>query len=800
MIFKHKGVLGINARNLLYIRPYNRKKAIKLADDKIKTKQFLAARDVPVPKLFGSIRTSDELKKFDFTTLPSSFVIKPNHGYGGEGIIPIVEKKGDKWVTAGGRELTMQDIEEHINDIIDGRYSISNISDTAFFEQYIISDDILAKYSYEGLPDIRVVVHNLIPVMAMLRLPTKESEGKANLHLGAVGVGIDIAKGEATHISYKNKIIDELPENLGTIRGLKIPYWDEILLTASKVQSITNLGYMAIDISIDKYSGPVLLEINARAGLGVQIANLAPLRRRLERIQGVKVTNPIKGVRIAKDMFGNTIEKEIEHLSGKEVIGQEEEIELIQKKGVYKILAKIDTGRERSIIDRSIVEKAKLFEENKNNDEKSTLKLKFNIKKQRIQTIVDIADIDEKEYKMIIGSRDLSNFLIDTTMKKQGKNASTKKIETIEENTPIIKRKDNYHLIDQQLNQIDSQLKLLYHLRPLNLIEEKQKFFANPSSNPQFEYARLKFNSLDLVDKLNKIEITDQNSELGAIFQAKKIEISQKIALIESMDESRFTEISTKLFSKPSEEDYLTAIQLLKNTTNQTELTTGQTFNAQEVKQRFEEVFKSYGLKNWKVKIKENMVATCIAGKSNRLFIRKDIRFTEKRIQSLIVHEIETHILTAENGKKQPYNILNRGLSGYLTTQEGMAMFNVETQEGLPFKNNKRALTNLIATYRALTSSFSETYNFLLELGVDQDQAFGSTLKAKRGFYDTEKKGAFTKSYVYFKGYKEVKQYIKDGGSLEDLYMGKMNISDVERVKKIDGIKKPSILPKWLKE
>jgi alpha-L-glutamate ligase-like protein len=285
MIFKDKGILGINARNLLYIRPYNKKKAIKLADDKIKTKQFLSVRDIPVPKLYAIIRSNKELEKFDFNTLPTSFALKPNNGYGGEGIIPIVGKKDNKWITASGKQISKEDLIDQIRDIIDGRFSISNVGDYAFFEQLIIPDEILGKYSYGGLPDIRVVVHNLIPVMAMLRLPTKESKGKANLHMGAVGVGIDIAKGEATYITYKNKIIEELPDGLGKIRGLKIPFWDEILYTASKVQLITNLGYLAADICIDKQSGPVLLEINARAGLGVQIANLAPLRKRLERIE-----------------------------------------------------------------------------------------------------------------------------------------------------------------------------------------------------------------------------------------------------------------------------------------------------------------------------------------------------------------------------------------------------------------------------------------------------------------------------------------------------------------------------------
>ncbi|MEK7085620.1 MAG: sugar-transfer associated ATP-grasp domain-containing protein, partial [Patescibacteria group bacterium] len=188
-IFSDKGILGINARNLLYIKPYNPKKAVKLADDKIKTKQFLSARGIPVPKLYGIIKDINDLDKFDFNTLPHSFALKPNTGYGGEGIIPVTDTKDGYYFTAGGNKLTKEELKDNIRDILDGRYSISNVSDYAFFEQYIIADERIGKYSYEGLPDIRVVVHNLIPVMAMLRLPTRESKGKANLHMGAVGVG-----------------------------------------------------------------------------------------------------------------------------------------------------------------------------------------------------------------------------------------------------------------------------------------------------------------------------------------------------------------------------------------------------------------------------------------------------------------------------------------------------------------------------------------------------------------------------------------------------------------------------------
>lgn len=801
MILKNHGILGINARNLLYIRPYNPKKAIKLADDKIKTKQFLSAREVPVPKLYAIIKNSEELSKFDFGVLPHSFVLKPNNGYGGEGIIPIISQKNGLFITAGKKELTKQDLQDHINDILDGRFSISSISDSAFFEQYIISDERVGKYSYEGLPDIRVVVHNLIPVMAMLRLPTRESRGKANLHMGAVGIGIDIAKGEATHITYKNKIIDTLPDNLGTIRGAKIPYWDEILLIASKVQLVTNLGYMAVDIALDKNSGPVLLEINARAGLGVQVANLAPLRKRLERIEGVKVTTPTKGVRIAKDMFGNTVEKEIANISGKEIVGTEEEIELILKKGVMRLMVKIDTGKERSIIDEEIAEQAELLEDTDNyDDEKSTLKLKFNLKNKRIQTIADVERIPSKKFKMIIGARDLKNFLVDTNANIKEKNREGELRRTEERQAPKItqvKPKINFYDIDQKLLQIDNKIKLLYHLRPTNLEEEKTKFFNNTNYNPQFEYPSLKFDPLELVDQLNKIEIDD--SPLGKLFEFKKNEISNKIALLEAIDQANFTDISISLFGKPEGEDIKKCLELIKELDKDESKSDKALYDAEEAKQKFEKVFNEYELKNWKVKIKEAMVADCVAGKNNRLFIRGDAKFSRERIESLIVHEIETHIITAENGKMQPYETFNRGLANYLTTQEGMAMYNVEKQRHVPFTTNYKALAHVIAINKAIDGSFSETFNHLISLGISEKQSFRSALKAKRGLSDTSKPGAFTKDFIYYKGYKQIKEFIKDGGQLKELYIGKFNIEDLETVKKIPGIKEARILPKWLK-
>ncbi|MFA6528865.1 MAG: tyrosine/phenylalanine carboxypeptidase domain-containing protein, partial [Candidatus Gracilibacteria bacterium] len=661
-----KGILGMNARNLLYIRPFNSKRAVRMADSKLKTKHFLSARGIPVPKLYGVIRNRDELQKFDFNTLPQSFVIKPNLGYGGEGIIPVVGREGSDFITVSDEKIPFTDIKDHISDIIDGRYSITGSSDVAFFEQMLFCDDRISKFSYGGLPDVRVVVHNLIPVMAMLRLPTEQSKGRANLHQGAMAVGIDIAKGVTTYVVHNNKIIDG-PKGL---KGFEIPYWDEILLVSSKVQLLTNLGYLAADIAIDKNNGPVLLEINARAGLGVQIANLAPLRKRLERIRGVKVKTPEKGVRIAQDMFGNKIEKDIQHISGKAVIGDKEMIDVIMKDGIFKALASVNPVVKRSVVDAGFAKSIGLIKEGEIVDK---VKLKFSMSDVRVQTVALVEDLPGRQYKLVIGKRDLSDFLIDPSRKYRD---VSKKISVFAKGESVPSDGGsgiNYSLIDNELADIDRQARLVYHLNPLNLESEKAAFLRDKKYNPQFIYPDLKFDPFRLRERLKSITCDD--SPLGVIFGVKRDEILRKLSLVEHIGTDAFSYKSVELFGRPDDSILTSAREYLEDRPSKF-INDELNIKCEDAVKMFENVLKKYGLVDWKVKVREFMVSDCMAGKENILFVRAGAMFSEYRLKMLVVHEIETHILTAENGNLQPYRIFGRGLAGYLETQEGIAIRN----------------------------------------------------------------------------------------------------------------------------
>ncbi len=451
-------LLGMNARNLDYIRPYNHRKAKRIADDKILSKRLLKKAGLPVPRLIAKIKTIEELERFDWSSLPSSFALKPNRGFGGEGIVVVYgRKKGrtDAWVKANGGLVTVDDLESHIRNIIDGSFSLSNTPDIAFFEERLTLLKLFKPYSFKGIPDIRVIVFNKVPVMAMLRLPTKDSGGKANLQQGAIGVGIDLATGTTTTaVLGKGKHIEYVPGTRLLLSGIRIPYWKDILKFSVQAQEVSGLGFLGADVSIDKERGPVFLELNARPGLSIQIANLAGLKERLERVKGIKIKTVERGVRVGMDLFGGEIEEEVEEISGRKVIGVIEKVKLIGKNGKeVEVEAKIDTGAGFSAIDSELArelgfektideylkldvdyekikdlsraEREALFKNipdmadttivhsSHGTTYRPMIKINFVLDGLEIPAKVSIIDRSHLEYPIIIGKRNLGKFLID---------------------------------------------------------------------------------------------------------------------------------------------------------------------------------------------------------------------------------------------------------------------------------------------------------------------------------------------------------------------------------------------------
>lgn len=215
-------------------------------------------------------------------------------------------------------------------------------SDIAIIEERVRTDPLLKQYSFKGVPDIRIICFNGVPIMAMTRLPTRRSNGTANLHSGAICTGLDISTGITTYSMQMNtkslfsdtyegiEYTTDLKENK-KLSGIQIPNWDEILTIALKCQKASKLGYIGVDIALDAEKGPVVFELNARPGLGIQVANQAGLRWRLEKVKGLEIKSIKHGIRVAKNLFGGEIEESIEAISGRKVVSITEKIVLYNK-------------------------------------------------------------------------------------------------------------------------------------------------------------------------------------------------------------------------------------------------------------------------------------------------------------------------------------------------------------------------------------------------------------------------------------------------------------------------------------
>lgn len=425
-MFDGTQILGMNARNRLYL-PYNSKKGRKIADSKILMKKRLAKFGLPVPNLIKIFRSPQEVFDFDWLTLPDNWVIKPCSGFGGAGILVIKKraKYAGEWRLMDGSKINIGDLRLHALDILAGQYSLHDLPDLAFIEERIKIRGLFYKLAYQGTPDIRVIVFNKVPVMTMLRLPTPESQGKANIHQGAIAVGIDLATGITNTAILRGQIIHEIPWSGRKISGLKLPEWSKILTLTVKAQEvIPEMGYMGVDIVLDKERGPMILEINARPGLEIQNANLTPLKKRLERVEGLEIINAEHGVRVAKALFAGRYADRIMAEEGIKIISAEEKVRVVGlNEKIETVLARIDTGATRSSVDKELARKLGMLKKENilwkdrydsalGTQSRPIIGFTYWLAGRKIKSTASVADRSKMKYPVLVGRNDLTGFLV----------------------------------------------------------------------------------------------------------------------------------------------------------------------------------------------------------------------------------------------------------------------------------------------------------------------------------------------------------------------------------------------------
>lgn len=421
---KVSSILGLNARSRLYLS-HNSAKSRHVANSKLLTKRVLKRAGIPIPEIYNIFRKPGDVFEFDWSSLPGSFALKPSRGLGGEGIVVVKKKlKDDMWLSTQRQKLSIDDLKLHTLDILEGAYSMGNFPDVAYIEEFVGRHKTFRRYSFRGTPDIRIIVFNKIPVMAMLRLPTRESGGRANLHQGAVGVGIDIATGITTNSVWHGEYIKYKPETERKLNGIRIPDWTRVLELAVECQIASGLGYIGVDIVLHPEKGPMILEINASPGLQIQLANRAGLKKRLERVDDLHVRDPEHGVKLAKAIFAERFADRVAIKEGIKTLHLFEEVKIISGKGKRTTVnAKVDTGAWRTSIDRGLATELgllnkenilweKTFRSGIGKQKRQVIGLTYFLAGRKIKTVASVADRKGLKSQIIVGRKDLPGFVI----------------------------------------------------------------------------------------------------------------------------------------------------------------------------------------------------------------------------------------------------------------------------------------------------------------------------------------------------------------------------------------------------
>jgi alpha-L-glutamate ligase-like protein len=304
------GILGMNRRNAECILDHNPRAKYPLVDDKSRMHRLCQEIGVPTPAVYTEISSYSMLRRLpELLGDRDDFVIKPNRGSAGRGVLVLTGRDKHGYLRHNGELLRTDDLQQHLSDILSGMYSLGGQPDSALVQQRIRLHPAFASISYKGIPDVRVILYRNEPAMAMLRLPTKESGGRANLHQGGIGTGVDLDSGVTNHAVQRNRFVAKHPDTGRAVVGMRVPHWDTVLQMSRKVSEAVGLGYIGVDIVIDAMGGPMLLEANARPGLAIQIANGKGLLPRLAAIDAMLDSPRILPVRPAEPEPSRAVEE-----------------------------------------------------------------------------------------------------------------------------------------------------------------------------------------------------------------------------------------------------------------------------------------------------------------------------------------------------------------------------------------------------------------------------------------------------------------------------------------------------------
>ena len=159
------------------------------------------------------------------------------------------------------------------------------------------------------------------------------------------------------------------------------------------------------------------------------------------------------------------------------------------------------------------------------------------------------------------------------------------------------------------------------------------------------------------------------------------------------------------------------------------------------------------------VTVNDDMIADAAAG-ADCIKLSSKVKFNERELKYLEVHEGWVHIGTTLNGAMQPYcSFLSKGSPSCSVIQEGLAVI-TEVVSFSSYPGRMRKITNRVIAIDKVTqgANFLDIYRYFLDCGFNESDSYNQSVRVFRG--STPTGGAFTKDLSYAKGFVLIYNFI----------------------------------------
>lgn len=355
-------------------------------------------------------------------------------------------------------------------------------------------------------------------------------------------------------------------------------------------------------------------------------------------------------------------------------------------------------------------------------------------------------------------------------------------------------------VVDRQLADISSQFKFLLQVTPINLERCWHEFQASEfQQSPQFEYRPLGTDPLPLKRRLLNIKTEQVEDPIFAhVFQQTQDELDRQINMLADVGTSRFLPGSLQVFGGVSASLLELAQQLLQQVPKQAEEASEQVTAgdfAHQATREIEWYREQAPAFSAQAVIREDMYSGLLSTGGN-LLIGRETKLASRRVEALLQHEVGTHLVTYYNGQSQPMRLLKVGLAGYDGLQEGLAVLSEYLVGGLSNGRLRTLAARVVATHQMIRgNSFAETYRELTaSYSFEPRTAFTITARVYRG-------GGLTKDAIYLRGLVEIIDFIRRGGDLNVLLVGKLAADHIPIIRELLSrgiLRQPPLRPRYL--